>query len=65
MFLRGEMMAKAKVKKGQTWRSKDSGIMVTIINKATGNGHWNVKTDRKKCHHMSSWTLIRYYELIK
>lgn len=56
------MKTGTEIRKGQTWRSRDGGFVVEIDNRASGDV-WNVKRGRVH-HHMSKFTLWRYYELV-
>lgn len=47
------------IKKGQIWKSKDTGKVVKVLKKATGNLHWVVDNG----HHIHEGTLIKFYEL--
>lgn len=53
-----------KVKRGQIWKAKNSGIILEVLRKATGNNHWTVKTSRGKSHHIHEGTLKRFYETL-
>ncbi len=53
-----------KIKKNQKWKSKDSNVILTIIQKSTGNKHWVAITNKGKSHHIHEGTLIKFYELI-
>jgi hypothetical protein len=54
-----------KIKKGQQWKSKVSGIVLTVIKRATGNKHWTVNTNRGKSHHIHEGTLRSKYEVVE
>jgi len=54
-----------KIKKGQLWKSKDSNIVLQIVNKFSGNRHWNTKKiGGKKAHRIHEGTLYKFYELL-
>ena len=54
-----------KYKKGQLWKSKDTGVVLELINKKSGNKHWNTKkVGGKNAHKIHEGTLIKFYELI-
>jgi len=58
-------MIKGLIKKGQLWKSKQSGIVLKIINKASGNLHWTaVQVNGGKSHHVHEGTLQKYYQLV-
>jgi len=48
-----------KIKKGQFWKSKDSGKVIKITGRKSGNRHWNVDTG----HKIHEGTLLKFYEL--
>lgn len=48
------------IKKGQVWKSKDTGKVVRVLKKSTGNLHWLIDNG----HHIHEGTLIKFYELI-
>lgn len=52
----------ADIKKGQCWKSKDTGKVITITSKKSGNRHWHT-TDGKNSHKIHEGTLIKFYEL--
>ena len=53
-----------KIKRGQIWKSKDSGINIEILKKFSGNRHWNTKKiGGGKSHKIHEGTLIKFYEL--
>lgn len=45
-------------KKGQRWKSKDRGNIITLRRKASGNRHW--VTDNG--HKIHEGTLLKYYD---
>lgn len=51
------------VRRGQRWKSKSSGVVLTIHGKATGNKHWIAVSDRGKSHKVHEGTLKKFYEL--
>jgi len=51
-------MKKNQVKKGQFWQDKETGKIVKIMGKATGNLHWKLDNG----HHIHEGTLQKYYE---
>ena len=54
-----------KIKVGQLWKSKDSGTVLTITGKKSGNRHWNTKKlGGKKSHKIHEGTLLKFYQLI-
>lgn len=59
-------MKKGLVKKGQIWREKNTGRLLKITTKASGNFHWSaVQLNGNQCHHIHEGTLQKYYDLIK
>lgn len=52
------MANKNKVKRGQFWINKQTGKIVRVMRKATGNRHWTIDNG----HHIHEGTLIKYYE---
>lgn len=51
------------IKKGQLWKSKDSGVVLEIIGKKTGNKHWNTKKlGGGKTHKIHEGTLQKFYK---
>ena len=46
-----------KVKRGQQWKNKTTGSIVTIKNKSTGNRHWTLDNQ----HHIHEGTLLKFY----
>ena len=54
-------MKKNIVKKGQFWKAKDTGKVIQIMGKSTGNLHWSTDTG----HHIHEGTLQKYYERLK
>lgn len=60
-------MKKGLIKKNQLWKSKDSGRVLRIIQKWSGNLHWAVEDiNRKNCgHHIHEGTLQKFYERVK
>ena len=59
-------MNKNKVKKNQIWKSKTSGKLLRIVQKATGNRHWTTAGVGRKnhAHHIHEGTLLKFYELL-
>lgn len=54
-----------EVKIGQKWKSKDSGVVLEIISKFSGNRHWNTKkVGRKDSHKIHEGTLYKFYDLL-
>jgi len=51
-----------KIKRNQKWKSKTTGRTLIIINRATGNRHWTIKTDTGKSHHIHEGTLLKFYK---
>ena len=53
-----------KVKVGQIYKSKTSGIEIQILKKASGNRHWLSKKVRggRATHRIHEGTLKKYYE---
>jgi hypothetical protein len=51
-------MIKNAVKKGQCWKNKTTGRIITIRGKATGNRHWTADNG----HHIHEGTLLKFYE---
>lgn len=47
------------IKRGQVWKSKDSGKVIKIVQKKSGNGHW--LTDNGHIIHFG--TLKKFWEL--
>lgn len=58
-------VAKAKkIKIGQRFKSKDSGKIIEIIKKASGNRHWIAKQiNGNYSHKIHEGTLAKYYDL--
>jgi len=56
-----------KIKRGQIWKSKDSGLIIKICQKWRGNKYWCVKAINRKdtTHHIHEGTLIKYYEIME
>lgn len=59
------MKLRAKVQKGQLWKSLTNGKIVKVTGKATGNRHWNVNQidGAKQTHHIHEGTLTKFYRL--
>lgn len=56
---------KEEIKKGQIWKSKDSGVEIEIVSKKSGNRHWNTKKlNGNKSHKIHEGTLLKFYELL-
>jgi len=53
-------MKRNQVKKNQIWQEKQTGKVVKVLRKATGNLHWTLDNG----HHIHEGTLIKYYTLI-
>lgn len=53
-----------RFKKGQRWRSKDSGVILTLINKING-GKWSTKTNHGNNHAVWERTLLKFYYQIE
>ena len=53
------MENRVKIKKGQQWKSKDSGKVIRITGRKSGNRHWNVDNG----HKIHEGTLEKYYHL--
>mgnify|MGYP001565766256 CR=1 FL=1 len=51
-------MKRNQVWRGQRWRNKTTGQVVTILRKASGNFHWSLDNE----HHVHEGTLLKYYE---
>jgi hypothetical protein len=52
-----------KLKRGMKLKSKNSGVVIKLINKASGNNHWNCnQVNRKKSHKVHEGTLRKFYE---
>jgi hypothetical protein len=49
-----------KIKRNQKWINKNTGQIVTIKNKATGNRHWTLDNQ----HHIHEGTLLKFYKII-
>lgn len=47
------------VKIGQVYKSKDSGKLIKIVRKKSGNKHWTTHEG----HNIHEGTLTKYYEL--
>jgi len=56
-----------KIKKGQLWKSKDSGIILQICQKWSISRCWVAKAINRKdaVHHIHEGTLLKFYELIE
>ena len=53
-------------KAGMLLKSKGSGIVIKLISRKNGNGHWNtMKIGRKKAHMVHEGTLQKFYEVIE
>jgi len=52
-----------KYKKGMTLKSKTSNTVITLVNRASGNRHWNTKKHgSKNSHKIHEGTLDKFYE---
>lgn len=59
-------MTQQKIKSNQIWKSKDSNKYIVILNRNSGNKHWNTTgINRKKTHKIHEGTLLKYYELLE
>jgi hypothetical protein len=55
-----------KIKKGQLYKSINSSVIIKIVNKSSGNKHWNTKRiNGKKNHKIHEGSLLKFYKLIK
>jgi hypothetical protein len=52
-----------KYKPGMILKSKTSHVVITLINRASGNRHWNTKKDgSKNSHKIHEATLDKFYD---
>ena len=52
-------------KPGMLLKAKTSGIIIRLVSKKNGNGHWNsMKVGRKKAHMIHEGTLDKFYEVV-
>ncbi len=57
------MNSKVKYKPGMVLTSKTSTVTIELINRKSGNRHWNTrKVGSKKSHMVHEGTLDKYYE---
>ena len=54
-----EMPEVVPFRRGQQWKNKTTGKILTILGKATGNRHWKVDNG----HHLHEGTRKKFYEL--
>ena len=53
-----------KYKPGMILTSITSGVKIKLINRKTGNGHWNTrKIGAKKSHMIHEGTLAKFYSI--
>lgn len=52
-----------EIKRGLQLKDKNSGRVITVKNKASGNNHWNCACGRHS-HKIHEGTLRKYYEEI-
>lgn len=55
---------RVKYKSGMILTSKTSGVRIQLINRKSGNRHWNTrKIGSKKAHMIHEGTLDKFYEV--
>lgn len=55
-----------KLKRGMRLKAKNSNVVLQLINKKGGNGHWTCNQEnRKGSHTVHEGTLKKFYEPIK
>lgn len=59
------MTVRIKYKRGMRLKAKGSNTVITLINKKSGNRHWNTaKEGSKNNHTVHEGTLDKYYIVI-
>jgi len=54
-----------KYRSGMTLKSKKSHVTITLVNRASGNGHWNTKKEgSKNSHTVHEGTLDKFFERV-
>ena len=56
-----------KIRKGMKFKSKTNHVMIEILNRKNGNGHWNTRKitgSNKNVHMIHEGTLKKYYSLV-
>ena len=48
------------VKRGQFWKNRQTGKLVRVMCKWSGNRHWTLDNE----HHIHEGTLTKYYDLV-
>ena len=55
-----------KYRKGMTLKSTTSNTVITLVNRASGNRHWNTKKQgSKNSHKVHEGTLDKFYEEVE
>jgi len=58
-------MPKTTIRPGQRWRSRTSGVILIIGQKASGNGHWQTfRQSIGMTHKIHEGTLRKFYDLL-
>jgi hypothetical protein len=53
-------------KPGMLLKSNTSGIVIKLVSRKNGNGHWNsMKIGRKKAHMIHEGTLDKFYKEVE
>ena len=55
---------KRKYRPGMVLKSRDTGRLITIKRRASGNRHWTVDTTGRKSHHIHEGTMDKFYEVV-
>ena len=56
---------KIEIRKGQKWKSNNSGVIINICRKTKGGKHWCVSSNRKNNHHLREEMIWKHFNLLK